>query len=194
MSDDMTAQHVKLLNKLTEDLRHGKTQPPLVRHGQSYREARAGMVKEWFHLARRRRPKHYPRYVRRFEQANLEYLRLPPVQRQSFPLCPPIQPEDRNHHLYINDLPVLSEMKPAAGGRRPLEDIQERNDIIRDCKGRGLSHYEACKELDQAKVRPLAAWEGTTWRFLYKHDPQRRGLIDRMFSKVALKHGRKRMH
>jgi hypothetical protein len=185
---EMTARHQETLVRLIADLQRGRTQPKLLSPNASYLEYKIEGAREWFHRVRPRLPNdEYQQYIRFFVRVNREYLKRPPAHRQSFPLRPPMQPGDLKNPLCIKNMPILSEMKPHAGGRKPSHDVQQRNELIRECKSNGLSHYRTCKALDRARISPPAAWEGARWTFLYNSDLRIHGLIDRMFSKVALK-------
>lgn len=191
-----TAHHPALLRKLVEEFKAGKTKPRVIPLHLAYAdECGIEEIKEYFHGAKRRfgSAKHpiYRQLVAQWEKANGEYLKQPPKKRLSFPLIPPLKPEDRQTLLCVKEMPALSEIVPHTGGRPRSPSVSKRDELIRECKAKGMSDEEICQVLDNEGIVPPQHWEAPKgkrpWSFLRRNDPRVRGLIHRLFSKVARK-------
>ncbi len=176
----MTTHHVALLQELVDDLRRRRTRPNPPTHYGSYEDDLVGTVKEYFHHLRKLVPPNaYRQLVDRFEQANLEYLKLPAVQRQSFPLTPPMKSTDLQSLLCIKDMPVLSETTPHTGGRRLTPSVQRRDARIRElwknapAENRANRALYVCQQLDIEKWptpwKEFRSWEKALTDPLFKN-------------------------
>lgn len=190
----MTARHTALLKKIIDDLRRRRTKPQPVTHSDSWEDDRVGQVMEYFDGVKNRvSPHEFQRLIIQFEQANREYLKRPPVQRQSFPLVPPLKPEDLQNPLCIKEMPVLSQFTPRTGGPRSSPEIAKRRALIQECKNKGFSDLSICKALDTEKIPVPKHWSrghpgARSWAYFYRYqDARYRQRISRNFSEVARK-------
>ena len=187
---EMTARHKKRLAQLAEDLRRKKTEPRPFDLDGTFEDLWFESARKYFHrLKSKASPYQYLRWVKHWHQKNLAFLKLPAIQRQSFPLLPPIDPEDLKDPMHIKEMPVVSEFFHSKGGNKPSPELKraERNRIIREGKAQGFSDLEICQELDRNKIPLPRGWDGKSWAFLYENDPVFKERIHRLLSKIAVK-------
>lgn len=187
---EMTARHKRRLAQLAEDLRRKKTEPRPFDPDGTFEDLWFESARKYFHsLKSKVSPYQYLRWVKHWHQKNLEFLKLPAIQRQSFPLLPPMAPADLKDSMHIKEMPVISEFFHSKGGNKPSPGLRraERNQIIRDGKAQGLSDLEICEELDLNKIPLPQEWDGKSWAFLHENDLAFKERIHRLFSKIAVK-------